>query len=108
MYLLSKEFIPLNTQERLHIPVWKKKAITLFIKKNAFQSDVFLKLKYLYLQSHFLLYDSIWESIGYIFNIPQEQFAKYYGLAAYAKRTKFLYSLRLLYMPLMYILKKVF
>jgi hypothetical protein len=77
----------------------KKKKIQDFIHNNSFTTDVSSGKK-LYLESHFLLYDSIWEPINYILNIPKEQFAKYYCLSSYTKKADFFYHFRFLYIPL--------
>ncbi|MBU1366461.1 MAG: nucleotidyltransferase family protein [Candidatus Omnitrophica bacterium] len=83
----------------------KKKAIQRFIEKNTFLTDKNSQGRNLYLRSHFLLYDSFWQPIDYILNIPKEQFAKYYGLAAYSKKTDFFYKNRLFYIPFKAIFK---
>jgi hypothetical protein len=75
----------------------KRKLISFFIKKNVFIDASARKANELYLKSHFLLYDDFFEPIKYILNIPQEQFAKFYKLKPYSKRTVFLYNFRILY-----------
>ncbi|MFC1623905.1 nucleotidyltransferase family protein [Candidatus Omnitrophota bacterium] len=92
--------IPGNIMKKLNVPNWKKRMIRYFIEKNTFSLDLTKKGKDLYLKNHFLLYDSFWEPIKYILDIPREQFAKFYGLEAYNKKTDFLYKMRLMYMPL--------
>ncbi|MFH1245945.1 MAG: nucleotidyltransferase family protein [Candidatus Omnitrophota bacterium] len=82
----------------LNVPSWKGKLVRYFIERKAFSPEE--DLKKTYLASHFLLYDNIWEPVKYILNIPQEQFAKYYGLAPYTVKTAFFYYLRWLYIPL--------
>jgi hypothetical protein len=81
--------------ERLNVAQWKKKIIQRFIEKNTFSQDI--NSKNLYLKTHFLLYDNLWEPVDYILNIPQEQFAKFYGLAPYDKNTNFFYRHRILF-----------
>jgi hypothetical protein len=97
---LSDLNIPEYVLKELKIPRWKKILIQRFIEKNTFPLKIkTLSLnKNLYLKSHFLLYDSLWEPVSYILNIPQEQFAKYYCLKPYTKKTTFLYRNRLFYM----------
>ena len=89
--------IPKYVYRELRIPVWKKKIIQLFIKKNTFLPNQNKQLKNLYLKVHFLLYDNMWEPIDYILNIPREQFSKFYGLLSYDKKTDFFYRYRLFY-----------
>lgn len=76
---------------------FKRKLIRFFIKNNVFSDSFGKKAKELYLKSHFLLYDSLWEPVDYILNIPQEQFAKFYGVQPYNKKTEFFYKNRLFY-----------
>jgi len=76
---------------------FKRKLIKSFIKRNVFSDRLNKKAKLLYLKSHFLLYDNFFEPVSYILNIPLEQFAKFYNLDAYDKKTKFLYKHRLVY-----------
>ena len=95
--LLFELNIPQYVWRELNLPTYKRMLIQKFIEKNTFLSNKKILNKNLYLKSHFLLYDSLWESIGYIFDIPKEQFAKYYGLEPYDKKTNFLYRNRLFY-----------
>jgi hypothetical protein len=93
--------------KELKIPFWKRKVIHRFIEKNTFSSlQYLLAIKNLYLKSHFLLYDSLKEPVQYIFRIPKEQFAKFYALQPYDKKTDFFYRNRILYMPLKAIFQK--
>ena len=92
--------IPSDVWSGLKISIWKKRLIRNFIDKNTFILKDSNILKRQYLKSHFLLYDSFWEPIEYIINIPKEQFAKFYQLKQYDKKTEFLYKMRLLYMSL--------
>ena len=96
---LLKIDIPEYVWKGLKVPVWKRWLIRHFIENNTFLAGQRNDNKSLYLKTHFLLYDSIWEPMEYIFNIPQEQFAKYYNLEPYSKKTGFFYNFRLLYMP---------
>jgi hypothetical protein len=91
----------------LSIPFYKRRLIKRFIVKNTFSFSLKRNSKELYLKSHFLLYDSFREPLEYILHIPQEQFAKYYGLQYNTQMTRLLYQRRLLYMPLRYICQKV-
>lgn len=81
----------------LNVSSWKGRLVRYFIEKKVFWPAENLKKHYL--TSHFLLYDNMWEPIKYILNIPPEQFAKYYGLEPYVKKTVFFYHLRWLYIP---------
>ncbi len=103
---LSEINVPEYVWRDLGLPFWKRKLIHRFIEKNLFLSDADQKGKSLYLKSHFLLYDSLVEPAQYILNIPKEQFAKYYGLETYTKKTGFFYSWRLIYMPFMALRRK--
>ncbi len=91
--------IPKTVGKDLNVPFWKRKLIRQFIKRNTFSSSLTKSNRDLYLRSHFLLYGNMWEPIEYIFKIPKEQFAKYYGFSTYDKKTGFLYQNRLLYIP---------
>jgi len=104
MNFLDSEYIPLDILNQLRIPAWERGLISRFVERNMFSDNMNFKLKNLYLKSHFLLYDSIWESIKYILNVPLEQFAKFYALRPYDKKTEFFYHSRLLYIPF----KKIF
>jgi len=92
--------IPEYVRKELKIPRWKKRLIQRFIEKNTFplKTKTLPQIKSLYLKSHFLLYDSLREPVSYVLNIPKEQFAKYYRLRPYTKKTAFLYRNRLFYM----------
>jgi len=94
-YLLDKDIAPINT---IKVSPWKKRSINGLIDENTFSPSGAYLSKDIYLKSHFLLYDDIRDAIAYIVNIPREQFAKFYGLKPYDKKTSFLYSIRLLYM----------
>lgn len=95
--LLGEEYIPLSIIKQLHIPAWKKRLISMFIERNIFLDSMGFKLKKLHLKNHFLLYDNLKDPIEYILNIPKEQFAKFYGLKPYDKKTDFFYKNRLFY-----------
>jgi len=88
--------VPAGVLKELRIPSWKKAVLGSLIEKETFslkrRKDLFLKL-------HFLIYDSIWEPVRYVLFIPQEQFAKFYGLKSYGSRVDLLYRIRILYMP---------
>ncbi|MGA2775315.1 MAG: nucleotidyltransferase family protein [Candidatus Omnitrophota bacterium] len=99
--------IPPEVQRALGVSSFKQKIIRNFIAKNAFRISNMNNLKKIYLSSHFLLYDTFREPIEYIIKIPQEQFAKFYGLNPYTKQTQFYYNNRLWYMPFRFIKEKV-
>jgi hypothetical protein len=105
--LLLEVNIPQFVWKKLNLAIWKRKLIQQFIKKNTFSADQNRQTKNLYLKAHFLLYDSIWEPIDYILNIPPEQFAKFYGLTPYNKKTEFFYKNRLFYIPFKTILNLI-
>jgi hypothetical protein len=89
--------IPAYVWKELNLSKCKKFLIRRFIEKNTFLPKQTSRNKNLYLKAHFLLYDNLWEPLDYILNIPQEQFAKFYALTPYTKRTEFLYKNRLFY-----------
>lgn len=89
--------IPDYVWKGLKVPVLKRKTIENFINKNTFSLGISRSPKDFYLRLHFLLYDSWFYPVSYIINIPREQFAKYYNLAPYDKRTGLLYRYRLVY-----------
>jgi len=97
MKLLLDAAIPQAIWKELRTPFWKRSLIHRFIEKDTFSATGNFSFNNLYLKSHFLLYDSFWEPIEYILNIPQEQFAKYYDLEYYNKKTEFFYKNRLFY-----------
>ncbi|MFH1338871.1 MAG: nucleotidyltransferase family protein [Candidatus Omnitrophota bacterium] len=82
----------------LKIPYWKRKCAFEFINKYSYLSHKDFDVYYLFLLSHFLLYDNTKEPIKYILNIPEEQFAKFYKLPLFKPNTKRLYKIRFLYM----------
>ncbi len=93
--------IPKKIKESLNISARRKMLIKNFVGENSFpmknnflREDSQYENKRLYLKSHFLLYDSLWQPVGYIINIPIEQFAKFYKFDPYSTKTKFLYHLR--------------
>lgn len=91
--------VPQTVWKGLKASFLKKRLIYRLIKKDTFLIDSFDKAKYVYLKSHFLLYDSLCEPIWHILNITQEEFAKFYNLPLYAPKTGKLYKARFLYMP---------
>ncbi len=93
--LLDTNLISHCILKQFKIPFWKRKAIDSIMLKHTFSEE--RDLRNIYLKAHFLLYDSLWEPIGYILNIPQEQFAKFYGLGPYTTQTNLLYKIRYLY-----------
>ncbi|MFA5117358.1 MAG: nucleotidyltransferase family protein [Candidatus Omnitrophota bacterium] len=102
MQSFSGYAVPEHILKKLDIPALRRKAIRMFIARNTFSIKKLLRRNDIYLQLHFLLHDNILESLAYAINVPREQFAKFYGLKAYSKKTGFLYHWRFLY-----ILKKL-
>ncbi|MCM8791877.1 MAG: nucleotidyltransferase family protein [Candidatus Omnitrophica bacterium] len=92
--------LPEYIWEKLKLSNLKKKLIQQLIEKNILLVPQDDQLKDVYLKTHFLIYDNFWEPIEYIINIPLEQFAKFYNLKPYEKKTNFLYHNRLFYIPL--------
>jgi len=107
MRLFSDSNIPKAVWKKLNIPFWKKRLIFQFIANNSFLPQQNIQGKSLYLKTHFLIYDSFWEPIEYILNIPLEQFAKFYGIDTYDEKTLLIYKRRLFYMPIKFIKDKL-
>ena len=97
--LVSPAHLPATIGRDLGLPGWKARRIERFVERETLAGAPPANPKSLYLKSHFLLYDSLWEPAGFILTIPREQFAKFYGLAPYEKGTGLRHRLRLVYMP---------
>ena len=100
VHLFFKVNIPREVWKGLNLSGCKIRLIWHFIKKNTLLPKPDSQAKNLYLKTHFLLYDHLWEPLDYILNIPQEQFAKFYSLEPYSKKTHFYYRCRLFYILL--------
>lgn len=80
----------------------KRKFISQIIPIYIFHPDNYkltLRKKF-YLMLNFIWYDTIWDIISYLLWLSQEKFAKYYNLELYSHKTKYLYKIRFLYIPL--------
>jgi len=95
--LLLNVDIPQGIWRSFNVPAWKRKLINCLIKKETFYDSFEPRTRIIYLKSHFLLYDSLWEPIKFIINIPQEQFAKFYGFEPYERKAHLLYIIRPVY-----------
>lgn len=82
---------------KLRIPFWQRKILNSIINKYIYSHQNRFKISYLYTLSHFFIYDDIVYPLKYILNIPQEQFARFYQLPLYSKRTTILYKFRCFY-----------
>jgi hypothetical protein len=91
--------VPPGVIRSLRIPAYKQWMIKRLVDKHLFSVRANEKLKEVYTRSHFLLYDSFAEPLRYVFDIPHEQFCKYYNLTAYTPRSRLLFRWRFLYMP---------
>lgn len=91
--------IPPEVLNDLNISDFRRRSIKKFLLKNSFSLPALPNIYSVYRQAHFLLYDSFAEPLKYIITIPLEQFAKFYNLAPYNKKTQILYHLRLLTIP---------
>lgn len=100
--LFTKTTIPEDVLKSMTVAFWQKRLVTRFLLKHTFLTGGSVKTNYL--KAHFLLYDSVWEAVLYLINIPHEQFCKYYNFTPYSARSVLLYNLRLVYMPLRHIL----
>lgn len=99
-YLLLDSNVPFSILKRLNIPRWKKRLIDKFILSYTFSEDILYAkrgIKNAYLKKFFLLFDNLWEPFIFIFKIPQEQFARFYDLPPYTKRTNLFYRCRIFY-----------
>lgn len=85
--------------KRLAINPIKAKLIKKLTTKYSYCPPAESSLPYVYALCHLLFYDNILYPIKYILNIPQEQFATFFGLPIYAKKTKLLYRFRFFFMP---------
>lgn len=103
--LFTKTEVPEEIFNQLNISTWQKTLIRKFILKYTFQTEI--SMKNAYLKAHFLLYDSLYEPIIYIVNIPYEQFCKFYFLKPYTKKADLLYNLRFIYMPISLLKEKL-
>jgi hypothetical protein len=77
----------------------KKKLIKTFLSKNSFSLFSLKNLTWVYLYAQFLLYDNFSEPLNYIINPPLENFAKFFNLPPYSKKTQVYYYLRFLTIP---------
>jgi hypothetical protein len=102
--IFTETTIPKAILKQARIGWLQKKMIASLIKGCTFHDGERLKTDYL--KTHFLLYDSYLEPLAYLINIPQEQFCNFFSLQHYSKKARFLYKLRLLYMPLAFLTKK--
>ncbi|MDD5129969.1 MAG: nucleotidyltransferase family protein [Candidatus Omnitrophica bacterium] len=92
---------PPSVVQELEISPRKRKIIERFIKnKTFFRNTGSARDKKMYLYGHFLFFDNYYEPINYLLNIPQEQFARFYGLGPYSFKTKVIYKLRIPYIIL--------
>ncbi len=87
-----------KVRKTLRIPSWQKKCAARVITSYCALPAERLSPYYLYALCHMLLYDRLDEPVRSIIRIPQEQFAKFYGLDLYAPSTRRRYRMRFLYM----------
>jgi hypothetical protein len=92
--LLDVKGVEGRFQGKLVIPFLKRKIMSGFLRRNLFLPALPGKTKEKYLQSHFLLYDTLSEPAEYIFNIPLEQFGKFFDLDCYSPRARLMYKRR--------------
>jgi hypothetical protein len=83
--------------DALRIPFWQRWLIHRLTHKYIYAPPDNSRLPYVFLFSHFLLYDDPWYPFQYILNIPEEQFAKFYNLKVYSKECKLRHRLRFFY-----------
>jgi len=91
--------IPAYVLVKIKLSVFKKRLIKCFILRNTFYLPALSDINRTYLLAHFILYDSFFEPLKYIIDIPLEAFATFYKLPTYSKKTQILYRLRLLSIP---------
>jgi len=97
--ILLGQTVPSKGIDGLHVPPFVRKRIDSFIRRNTFYAYQAARNKQLFQRAHFLLYDTFMEPVAYVWNIPQEQFAKYFSMQPYAPRTQRLYQCRHFYIP---------
>jgi hypothetical protein len=83
--------------DALRIAFWQRRLIQKLTQKYIYAPPDNSRLPYVFLFSHFLLYDDPWYPFQYIINIPEEQFAKFYNLKVYSKTSRLKYRWRFLY-----------
>ncbi|MFA5390917.1 MAG: nucleotidyltransferase family protein [Candidatus Omnitrophota bacterium] len=98
--------VPESVWKRMNIPYYQRGMTVKLIEKYALPSRSSDKNKELYLKMQFILFDGFLETIGNLVNIPLEQFAKFYGLRPYEKKTEFFYRFRFFYIPIAFLCKK--
>jgi len=93
---------------RLDIYKYKRRLIEQFILNNTFISEPRLNSnKVLYLKTHFLIYDNMWEPVRCVLDVPREQFAKFYRMDPYKRKTQLLYKIRYCYFFMYFFMKIV-
>lgn len=106
-HLFFEANVPAFVWEQLNVPAYKKTLIKRMLGKDVFDAKTHQESKRVFLKTHLLLYDDLWEPLRYLLNIPIEQFAKYYDLDPYRDQTKRRYKARIFYMPFRF-LKEIF
>ncbi len=97
--LLLEGNVPHSVINGLRVSLTRRRRIEKLILSSTFSPHPEISSNDSFVKAHFLLYDRFWEPYAYILNIPQEQFAKFYRLVPYARKTRFFYWNRLFYMP---------
>lgn len=90
-------FQRMNVKDKIPLGAGQKKKIRTFITKNTFLPWLSSRTKEMFVRKHLLVYDGFVEPVSGIMNIPQEQFAKFYGLKAYDTKTEIFYRWRIIY-----------
>jgi hypothetical protein len=92
--------VPPSAWKQFNVSSYKKTLMRRIAERNVFRFLPYNESKRVYLETHLLLYNDLWEPITYLLNIPMEQFARYYDLEPCGKKIRFFYKMRLIYMPL--------
>lgn len=99
--------IPKTVMKKFHPNNIKKFFLSHILQKYLFHPKIqeYHIRKSFYLKLNFIWYDTLWDTLIYIFWLPQEKFAKYYKLDPYSYKTSYLYKIRFIYIPFTTIVK---
>jgi hypothetical protein len=94
---LFDAIVPKSAWKRMSVPHHQKWIAKKLMEKHSLSFYSFDENKKLYLRIQFVLFDGLWKTISNLINIPLEQFAKFFSLKPYEKKTKLFYRLRFFY-----------
>lgn len=99
---MPREFV-----KNLKVPFLINKLQEKLIRESLFDLRFFKnyeKQKFVYFKLYFLVYDSLWEALFYLINLPQEKFARFFNLRPYGENTSLIYRMRIIYTPTKFLL----